>query len=206
VRVSKHLAVEVKLPGAGDVTFIVAHLKAGGSGGDLAQRRFQARALKTETAAIVGSRPVVILGDFNTRGEPGTSDYKDTAPGILAGADTSAAHDDCTDSGAQPTHTSGWPFDRIVACDIELSGVDVVAEDKITRNQRDPYDPNDNWSSKPVDSWPFRDVSDHYVLRANLDTPAAAADSLRTRLLDRINALELELSALRDLINQLVTQ
>jgi endonuclease/exonuclease/phosphatase family metal-dependent hydrolase len=171
IRVSKHLALDVITADGARVTVVVAHLKAGGGRRNEQQRERQAHALKVHAERLHPTQPVILLGDLNSAALPGDPAYATSAPGILAGAATPSPDDDCTDSATFPearaSHRSGEAFDRVIACGLTMSAAEVVPSESV-RGAVDPRDAGSNWSSIPIDAPPFRDVSDHDLVRVRL--------------------------------------
>jgi hypothetical protein len=63
--------------------------------------------------------------------------------------------------------------DRILGCGIALHTAKAFGADKIVREDVDPWDKP--WSEVPVDKPPHRDVSDHFMVIAEIQLPKPKA-------------------------------
>jgi len=178
--VAKHVVADVALPAGEVITVVAVHLREGHYASQAAGRAKQARALKRELNAIQKAHPVIVLGTVNSDLLPYDDAYQGEAPGILAGSHTRATEaDDCMDSGdngaAQRTTVEGQALDRIFSCGLRIRAADVAAVDRIRREAEDPKEAA--WSAVPVEEAPFRDVSDHFVLWAEIELPKRASST-----------------------------
>lgn len=178
--ISKHIAADIELPHGEILTVIAVHLRAGSYASHEAERAKQARSLKRRTSLIQKQHPVLVLGTVNSPSLPSEYEYRTHAPGILAGAHTRGVeHDDCMDSGdegfAQRTTVDGEALDRIFSCGLRIRRAETSAIEEIRRDAQDPDDRA--WSDVPVEDAPYRDVSDHFVVWAEVELPARVSAS-----------------------------
>ena len=167
IHLRRHLAADVELPNGTTATFVAIHAV---NGRDEGARAKQAKALKRELVRLQKTHPVVVLGSTNSPHLPDAKQYKASSVGVLAGKD-------CADSAAfvsgQSTTVHGETADRIFSCGLSLEDVELVGHDAIVRDETDPEDLV--WSEIPIEAAPFRDVSDHLVLWAELALPPPPA-------------------------------
>jgi endonuclease/exonuclease/phosphatase family metal-dependent hydrolase len=169
----RHLAVDVTLPGGDTVTVIAIHAPEGSRERPTTARRKQVEALVRVVNKIRANRPVIVLGTLGSNIEPGDDGYNESAPGMLAGADTASDKDDCFDSSAVGAVGETTPnevvADRIFACGITMTDAKKAGVDKIVRQEVDAWDKP--WPEVPVDKPPHRDVSDHYMVVGEIEQP-----------------------------------
>jgi len=177
IHLRRHLAAEVELPNGDKVTLIAVHAPEGSRKNAMSARRKQVRALLRMVKKIRKERPVIVLGTFGSNIAPSDDGYDESAVGMLAGADTSTDSDDCDDSsavGAVGNTTSNELLaDRILGCGISLFTARTFGADKIVREEVDPWDKP--WPEVPVDKPPHRDVSDHFMVIAEIKLPKPEA-------------------------------
>ncbi|MEM6995530.1 MAG: endonuclease/exonuclease/phosphatase family protein [Myxococcota bacterium] len=173
IHMRRHLAADIELPSDDIVTFVTMHAAGGKYPSNEKSRTKQAKALKRALKQRDDAYPVVMLGTLNSPHLPGARKYRGSSVGALAGRTTKGAEDDCFDSAefltGQSTTVSGETHDRILACGLEVADVDLSGHDTIVRDETDPDDLV--WSQIPVEAAPYRDVSDHLVLWAEIKLP-----------------------------------
>ena len=174
----RHVVADVELPGGTVVTFVALHAAGGKYGKDEQARTKQAKALKREIAKLQQTQPVVVLGTTNSPVLPDERTYRSTSMGALAGATTRQEVDDCYDSAGfysgQQTTVHGDTADRILSCGLTVEDVEAIGHEHIVRDETDPE--NVVWSEVPLEASPFRDVSDHLLLWAELALPEPPAE------------------------------
>ena len=167
----RHVAADIELPNGDTVTVVAVHAPEGKR--SKSQRTKQLKALRREVAKLQKEQPVIVLGTLETPTLPDDAGYKSSSAGLLAGANTKKDADDCLDSAsfysAQSTTVHGVLADRMFVCGSEVEDIELSGEDLIVREERDPAD--NPWSAVPIDAAPFRDVSDHLVLWAEISLP-----------------------------------
>jgi endonuclease/exonuclease/phosphatase family metal-dependent hydrolase len=169
-----HVAAEVELPGGDVITVIAVHLKEGSLTGAKVQRAKMASSLKLHSMRERKKRPVIVLGTVGDPTLPSDDGYALSAAGMLAGKKTGKKSDDCEDSAADTlaqntTVGKSEAIDRIFVCGLELRGSEIAGGELIVRQGEDAEDTP--WPSVPVAD---RDVSDHYVLWAEVALPKKA--------------------------------
>jgi endonuclease/exonuclease/phosphatase family metal-dependent hydrolase len=169
-----HVAADVELPTGDVITVIAVHLKEGKNKGATSQRNKMASSLKLHAMRERKKRPVIVLGTVGDPTLPSDAAYATSAAGVLAGKNTGKKSDDCRDSAtdtlAQGTTVGkSEALDRIFVCGLELRGSETASGELIVRNGEDPEDTP--WPSVPEAD---RDVSDHYVLWAEVALPKKA--------------------------------
>jgi endonuclease/exonuclease/phosphatase family metal-dependent hydrolase len=170
-----HVAADVELPTGDVITVIAVHLKEGSAKGSVGQRNKMASSLKLHAMRERKKRPVIVLGTVGDPTLPTAADYATSAAGMLAGKNTPKKSDDCHDSAAGTlaqgtTVGRAEALDRIFVCGLELRGSETSAGELIVREGEDAADTP--WPSVPEAE---RDVSDHYVLWAEVALPKKAA-------------------------------
>lgn len=177
IHMRRHLAVDIEVPSGDVITVVTMHAAGGKYPANEKARTKQARALKRALASTQAAQPIVLLGTVNSPHLPGDSTYRSSSAGTLAGVHTKKADDDCFDSAkfltGQATTVTGETQDRILACGLEIADVELAGHDAIVRKETDPDDRV--WSQIPIEEAPFRDVSDHLVLWAEITLPKAEA-------------------------------
>jgi len=177
IHMRRHLAADIDLPNDHVVTFIAFHAAGGKYAGNEKTRTKQAKALKRKVNALQKENPVIVLGTANSPYLPDAKEYKGSSVGMLAGAVTRQDSDDCLDSAnfisGQATNVHGETTDRILTCGLEITDVEMSGHEAIIRNELDPTD--QVWSAVPTEAAPFRDVSDHLVLWAEIAVPKPPA-------------------------------
>lgn len=173
IHMRRHVVADVELPDGTVATFVALHAAGGKYGKDEQARTKQAKALKRKIAKLQQTRPVVVLGTTNSPVLPDERKYRSTSVGALAGAATKQAVDDCNDSAGfltgQNTTVHGDNADRILSCGLTVEDVETIGHDLIIRDEADPDDVV--WSEVPLEEAPYRDVSDHLILWAELALP-----------------------------------
>jgi endonuclease/exonuclease/phosphatase family metal-dependent hydrolase len=171
VAIEQHVAADVELPTGDTITVLAMQLREGHQPAYASKRRKAARALKQKLKKEQSERPIILLGTFNSLSKTFDDDYAKRTPGILAGKNTSTEADDCADSASEAasTNTKMEPLDRILVCGLELRRAEISGEDAIVRDDEDP--PDAPWPAVPIAEHPHRDVSDHYVLWAEVALP-----------------------------------
>jgi endonuclease/exonuclease/phosphatase family metal-dependent hydrolase len=171
----KQMAVDIELPGGSKVTVVAVHARHGQYPAHQVDRRKQSRSVKKAITKLNKANPVIVLGTFNSLSLPFHADYPESDVGIIAGKNTSTEADDCMDSAehgtAQSTSIDESPLDRIFSCGLEMRDATASGQDAIVIKDVDPIDAP--WASIPIDAAPFRDVSDHYVVWAEIVLPKA---------------------------------
>lgn len=177
-KMTKQMAAELTLPTGEEVTVVAVHARTGQYPAYQAERRKQARSVKFFVNRIAKQHPVIVLGTFNSVVLPHHDDYAKRSPGIFAGANTSNEGDDCMDSAdfgpAQATSVDDVPLDRIFTCGLEMRDATASSQDAIVRGTPDPGDAP--WAAIPIEEEPQRDVSDHYVVWAEVALPKPPAE------------------------------
>lgn len=167
----RHVAADIELPNGETVTVVALHAPEGKR--SKSQRAKQIKALRRQVAKLQKEQPVIVLGTLDATALPDDKGYKSSSAGLLAGANTKSEGDDCLDSAsfyvAQSTTVHGDLSDRIFVCGSEVEDIELSGEDLIVREERDPKE--NPWSAIPIDDAPYRDVSDHYVLWAEIPLP-----------------------------------
>jgi|GEM_PF-1326769 len=173
IHMRRHLAADIELPNGDTITVVAMHAAGGKYKNNEAARAKNAKALKRRLTALQAEHPVIVLGTTNSPHLPDTRGYKTSAAGLLAGTTTRKQTDDCADSAsfysAQSTTVHGDTADRIFVCGLELVDVDSSGQSTIVRDETDPDDAV--WSQIPIEDAPYRDVSDHLVLWAEVALP-----------------------------------
>jgi endonuclease/exonuclease/phosphatase family metal-dependent hydrolase len=173
IHLRRHVVAEADLPNGDTITLVAVHAPEGSRGVALKARRKQAKALLRMVKKIRKKRPVIVFGTFGSNIAPSDDGYDESALGMLTGANTSTDDDDCDDSsavGAVGDTTSNEKLaDRIIGCGIPLHTAKAFGADKIVREEVDPWDKP--WSEVPVDKPPHRDVSDHFMVIAEIQLP-----------------------------------
>ena len=171
VAIEQQVAADVELPTGDKITVLAIHMREGQQPAYASKRRKAARALKKTLKKEQAEHPVIVLGTFNSLAKTFDDDYPKRTPGLLAGKNTATEVDDCSDSAddAASTNTAMQPLDRILVCGLELRKAEIAGEDAIVREEDDPADAG--WPSVPIAEHPHRDVSDHYVLWAEVALP-----------------------------------
>lgn len=171
VSIDKHVAVDLELPTGDTVTVVAMHMREGKAPAYASKRRKAARALNKAIAKERRQRPFIITGTMNSVTHPYEDDYPKRTPGILAAKHNKSDADDCSDSASDAgrTNIAGEPSDHIISCGLELRSATTSAEDKVVRDDEDPTDAP--WPSLPIEEAPFRDVSDHYLIWAEIAMP-----------------------------------
>ncbi|MEM6290997.1 MAG: endonuclease/exonuclease/phosphatase family protein [Myxococcota bacterium] len=171
VAIDKHVAVDVELPTGDTVTVIAMHMREGKAPAYGSKRRKAARALNQAIAKERREHPFLITGTMNSVSHPYDDDYAKRTPGILAAKHNRKEDDDCADSAtdAGRTNIAGEPSDHIIACGLELRNATTSAEAEVVRDAEDPGDAP--WPTVPIEEAPFRDVSDHYLVWAEIAMP-----------------------------------
>lgn len=169
-----HVAADVELPGGDTITVIAVHLKEGSLKGAMSQRNKMASSLKLHSMRERKKRPVIVLGTVGDPTLPKDEGYATSAAGMLAGKSTGKKGDDCQDSASDTlaqgtTVGKSEAMDRIFVCGLELRGAETAGGELIVRQGEDAEDTP--WPSVPVAD---RDVSDHYVLWAEVALPKKA--------------------------------
>lgn len=169
--IDKQLAVDVELPSGDTVAVVALHLRESQQPAYASKRRKAARSLRRELSRSLGGGPVLVTGTFGSKSHPYDDDYARRTPGILAARHNKEEADDCTDSAADsgPTNTTGDPSDHIISCGLELRRATTSAENEIVRELEDPA--GSPWPSIPIEQDPYRDVSDHYLVWAEIAMP-----------------------------------
>lgn len=173
IHMRRHLAADIELPNGDTITVVAMHAAGGKYKNNEAARAKNAKALKRELNALQAKHPVIVLGTTNSPTLPDAKGYESSAAGLLAGKSTRKEADDCEDSasfyGAQETTVHGDTADRIFVCGLELVDVDSTGQSSIVREETDPD--GAVWSQIPIEDSPYRDVSDHLVLWAEVALP-----------------------------------
>lgn len=171
VPIEQQVAADVELPTGDTITVLAVHMRDGQQPAYASKRRKAARALKQKLKKEQAEHPVILLGTFNSMSKTFDDDYAKRSPGLLAGKNTSSDADDCADSAADAasTNVEMEPLDRIFVCGLELRRAETTGQDAIVREEEDP--PDAAWPSVPIAEHPHRDVSDHYVLWAEVALP-----------------------------------
>lgn len=170
--VSKQMVSEVAFPNDQHLNVVVVHLRPGKYKAQQKARATEAKAIKRMVDKLEG--PTVILGGTFAVYLPDDEGYKESAAGLLAGANTRRTEDDCADSGysARKTHRSGMALDRIFACGVSMESANTYGRDILFRGDADPR--KGSWSDVPIDKPPLRDGSDHLIVGATIALPAKA--------------------------------
>jgi len=168
--IDKQVAADVALPNGDTITVVALHLRESQQPAYASKRRKAARALQRELSRTL-EYPYLITGTLGSPTHPYDDDYAKSTPGILAARHTQDEDDDCTDSATEAgrTNVAGDPIDHIVACGLELRRATTSAEDLIVRDFEDPADAP--WPTVPIEEDPYRDVSDHYLVWAEIAMP-----------------------------------
>ncbi len=176
VSIDKHVAVDVELPTGEELAIIAVHMRDGKAPAYGSKRRKAARALQRAVSKELEGRPFLITGTLNSVTHPYDDGYAKRTPGILSAKHNRSEDDDCTDSAtdAGVTNTAGEPADHIIACGVELRSATTSAEDKVVREDEDPGELP--WAAVPVEAEPYRDVSDHYLVWAEIAMPKPPAE------------------------------
>ncbi|MBL4685050.1 MAG: endonuclease/exonuclease/phosphatase family protein [Nannocystaceae bacterium] len=173
IHMRRHLAADIALPDETTVTFVAMHAAGGKYPSNEQARAKQAKALKRALKSLQAEHPVILLGTMNSPHLPGAKKYRTSSAGVLSGRTTRREDDDCFDSAefltGQSTTVSGATADRIVSCGLEIADVELVGHDAIVRDEADPN--GRVWSEIPIEEAPYRDVSDHLVLWAEITLP-----------------------------------
>ncbi len=171
--IDKHLAVDIELPTGDRITVLAIHMHESQQPAYASKRRKKARALRKELSRQLEGKPLLITGTLGSAAHPYDDDYAKQTPGILAGRSNRVEEDDCADSAAETgqTNTAGEPADRIISCGLDLRRATTSAEGKIVRESEDPADAP--WPTVPIEEDPYRDVSDHYLVWAEIAMPKA---------------------------------
>lgn len=171
VSIAKHVAVDVELPTGEELSIVAVHMRDGKAPAYGSKRRKAARALQQAVTKERDGRPFLITGTMNSVTHPYDDDYAKRTPGILSAKHNRTDDDDCADSAtdAGNTNTAGEPADHIIACGVELRSATTSAEDRVVREDEDPSDLP--WAAVPVEAEPYRDVSDHYLVWAEIEMP-----------------------------------
>lgn len=169
--IDKQLAVDIELPSGQTVAFVALHLRESQQPAYASKRRKAARSLRRELSRSLGDMPVLVTGTFGSHSHPYDDNYAQHTPGILAARHNKEEADDCTDSAADTggTNTAGEPTDHIISCGLELRSATTSSENDVVRELEDP--PGSPWPSIPVEKDPYRDVSDHYLVWAEIAMP-----------------------------------
>ncbi|MBV1858528.1 MAG: endonuclease/exonuclease/phosphatase family protein [Nannocystaceae bacterium] len=175
VAIAKHVAVDVELPTGEELSIIAVHMRDGKAPAYGSKRRKAARALQQAVTKERNGRPFLITGTMNSVTHPYDDGYAKRTPGILSAKHNRKDDDDCADSAtdAGVTNTAGEPADHIIACGVELRSATTSAEDKVVRHDEDPGDLP--WAAVPIEAEPYRDVSDHYLVWAEIVMPKPPA-------------------------------
>jgi len=170
-QIDKHLAVDVSLPSGDTVTVVALHLRESQQPAYASKRRKAARSLRRELHRTLAGQPFLLTGTFGSRVHPYDDDYAKRTPGILAARHNKSDADDCADSASEAgaTNVAGDPADHIVSCGLELRSASTSAEHDVIREYEDPKDAP--WPSVPIEEDPYRDVSDHYIVWAEIAMP-----------------------------------
>ena len=176
VAIAKHVAVDVELPSGEELSVIAVHMRDGKAPAYGSKRRKAARALQRAVTREQAGKPFLITGTMNSVTHPYDDDYAKRTPGILSAKNNRNEDDDCADSAtdAGVTNTAGEPADHIIACGVELRSAATSAEDKVVREDEDPGELP--WAAVPVEAEPYRDVSDHYLVWAEIAMPKPSAE------------------------------
>jgi endonuclease/exonuclease/phosphatase family metal-dependent hydrolase len=173
IHLRRHVVAEVELPNGDTATLIAVHAPEGSRNKPKSARRKQTKALLRMVKKIRKKRPVIVLGTFGSNIAPSDDGYDESAVGMLTGANTSTDDDDCDDSSAAGavgnTTSNELLADRIIGCGLPLFTAKSFGSDKIVREEVDPWDKP--WSEVPVDKPPHRDVSDHFMVIAEIKLP-----------------------------------
>lgn len=169
--IAKQLAVDVALPSGDTVTVVALHLRESQQPAYASKRRKAARSLQREVARTLQGQPVLFTGTLGSPVHPYDDNYAKSTAGLLAARANKNDEDDCTDSAtdASRTNVNGEPSDHIISCGLELRRATTSAEFEVVREQEDPADAP--WPSVPVEDNPYRDVSDHYIVWAEIAMP-----------------------------------
>jgi endonuclease/exonuclease/phosphatase family metal-dependent hydrolase len=175
VHIDKHVAADIELPGGTVATVVALHMLEGAAPAYASKRRKAARALVKQLAKASKGQPLIMLGTLNSPATRYDDGYDKSLPAILANKANAKEEDDCFDSGDEATRTTihDEAFDRIITCGLELRSADISAEDTVTRDSMDPDDAP--WPGVPIEAQPYRDVSDHYVVWAEVALPPPPA-------------------------------
>lgn len=176
VKVAKHVAADVQLPNANNVTVIAAHLRSGSYASQHEHRIQETVALANEAERLRKTHPVIVIGDLGSTTIPGDYEYMRSAPGVLASRDDADVTDDCVDSAewypARATTVKGEPRDRVIVCGLRADQFVVAGQESIVVGEVDPT--KAAWSSVHVDE---RDISDHFLVRGSIELPAPVTAS-----------------------------
>lgn len=171
INLNKQLVVDVSLPDDEEITVVTAMLRAGNYSSQKKRRLKQAKDLRKQVRSMNEQQPVLVLGDLGSKALPDESDYRYSAPAILAGVHNKDEADDCEDSAgwveAQDTTVKNETRDRMILCGLEAEAFEVVGADLIVRGDVDPG--KVAWSAVELDE---RDLSDHYLLRSTITLPS----------------------------------
>ena len=176
VAIAKHVVVDVELPTGEEITVVAVHMRDGKAPAYASKRRKAARALQKAIAKERKKRPVLITGTMNSVTHPYDDEYPKRTPGILAARHNRDDADDCADSASDAgrTNIAGEPSDHIIACGLELRSAETSAEDRVVREDEDPGDLP--WVAVPIEEAPYRDVSDHFLVWAEVAMPKPPED------------------------------
>ncbi len=171
VGIAKHVAVDVELPTGEEITIVAMHMRDGKAPAYASKRRKAARAMQKVIAKERKQRPVLLTGTLNSVSHPYDDDYSKRTPGILAAKNNRVDEDDCADSATEAgrTNIAGEPSDHIIACGLELRSATTSAEEKTVREDEDPGELS--WVQVPIEEAPYRDVSDHFLVWAEIAMP-----------------------------------
>lgn len=174
VSIDKHVAADLELPTGDTVTVVAMHMREGKAPAYASKRRKAARALSKAISKERQTRPFIITGTMNSVTYPYEDDYSKRTPGILAAHHNRSDADDCADSATEAgrTNIAGEPSDHVIVCGLELRSANTSAEEKVVRDDEDPSDAP--WPTLPVEEAPFRDVSDHFLVWAEIAMPKKA--------------------------------
>lgn len=169
-QIAKHVATDIDLPSGDTVTLVGLHLRESQQPAYASKRRKIARALQRELHKTLDA-PFILTGSFGSRVHPYDDDYAKRTPGILAARHNRDDADDCEDSASEAgrTNIAGDPADHIVSCGLELRRAETSAEGSTVRENDDPTDAP--WPTVPIEEDPYRDVSDHYLVWAEVAMP-----------------------------------
>ncbi len=172
VKIDKQVAADIELPNGTSATFVAMHMLDGAAPAYAVKRRKAARALRRLIAKE--PLPVVMLGTLNSTVTRYDDGYDESLAGILAAKNNKSDDDDCFDSAdeAPLTTVRDESFDRIITCGLRLRMAEVSGRELITRQEIDPDTP---WPALPIEADPHRDVSDHYVVWAEVALPEPEA-------------------------------
>jgi hypothetical protein len=174
IHLRRHVAVDIELPEDQTITVVAIHAPEGERAATSRLKQF--KALKRAVDGIRRERPVVVLGTLGEGVSSMESSYPKSGAGILAGRHTRVEEDDCADAIDVGTIVSTTRddklADRIVACGLEIAEAD-AREEGIVNGEPDAE--GTPWSKVPVGKDAERDVSDHYILAAQIKRPRPPA-------------------------------